>query len=85
MTVVGVATEQRHCDVAVIGGGPAGSTAAALLSLLAGAVYARSPIGPPLLAFEALFYILSLADPRVALRAWRRRRSRLRETANAGA
>ncbi|HEY4638262.1 MAG TPA: FAD-dependent oxidoreductase, partial [Burkholderiales bacterium] len=29
---MGVATEDRHCDVAVIGGGPAGSTAAALLA-----------------------------------------------------
>jgi flavin-dependent dehydrogenase len=57
----------------------------ALLSLLAGDVYARSPIGPSLLAFKGLYYLLSLADPRVALRAWRRRRSRLRETANAGA
>lgn len=85
MTAVGVATEQRHCDVAVIGGGPAGSTAAALLSLLAGDVYARSPIGPSLLVFKALYYLLSLADPRFALRAWRRRRSSLRETANAGA
>ncbi len=70
MTAVGVATEKKHCDVAVIGGGPAGSTAAALLSLL---------------AFKALYDLLSLADPRVALRAWRRRRSSLRETANAGA
>jgi flavin-dependent dehydrogenase len=57
----------------------------ALLSLLAGDVYARSPIGPSLLAFKALYYLLSLADPRVALRAWRRRRSSLRETANVGA
>jgi flavin-dependent dehydrogenase len=57
----------------------------ALLSLLAGDVYARSPIGPSLLAFKGLYYLLSLADPRVALRAWRRRRSSLRDTANAGA
>lgn len=57
----------------------------ALLSLLAGDVFARAPIGPSLLIFKGLYYFLSLADPRVALRAWRRRRSNLREAANAGA
>ncbi len=57
----------------------------ALLSLLAGDVFSRSPIGPSLLAFKALYYFLSLADPRAALRAWRRRRSSLREAVNAGA
>jgi len=57
----------------------------ALLSLLAGDVYSRSPIGPSLLAFKGLYYLLSLADPRVALRAWRRRRSGLREAGDAGA
>jgi flavin-dependent dehydrogenase len=57
----------------------------ALLSLLAGDMFARSPIGPSLLAFKGLYYFLSLADPWVALRAWRRRRSSLRDTANAGA
>ncbi|MEX2240937.1 MAG: NAD(P)/FAD-dependent oxidoreductase [Burkholderiales bacterium] len=57
----------------------------ALLSLLAGDVFARSPIGPSLLAFKGLYYFLSLADPWVALRAWRRRRNGLREVANAGA
>lgn len=57
----------------------------ALLSLLAGDVYSRSPIGPSLLAFKGLYYFLSLADPWVALRAWRRRRSSLRDIANAGA
>ena len=57
----------------------------ALLSLLAGDVFARAPIGPSLLAFKGLYYFLSLADPRVALRAWRRRRSSLHEATNAGA
>jgi hypothetical protein len=38
-----------------------------------------------LLAFKVLYYFLSLADPRTALRAWRRRRTSLRDTANAGA
>jgi hypothetical protein len=55
MTAAGVATEDRHCDIAVVGGGPAGSTAAALLSLLAGDVFARAPIGPSLLAFKGLY------------------------------
>jgi len=57
----------------------------ALLSLLAGDVFARAPIGPSLLAFKGLYYFLSFADPRVALRAWRRRRNSARDTANAGA
>jgi flavin-dependent dehydrogenase len=57
----------------------------ALLSLLAGDVFTRSPIWPSLLVFKGLYYFLSLADPWVALRAWRRRRSALRDTANAGA
>jgi flavin-dependent dehydrogenase len=57
----------------------------ALLSLLAGDMFSRSRIGPSLLAFKALYYFLSLADPRTALRAWRRRRTSLRDTANAGA
>ncbi|MEO8716941.1 MAG: FAD-dependent oxidoreductase [Burkholderiales bacterium] len=54
----------------------------ALLSLLAGDVFSRSPIGPSLLAFKSLYYVLSLADPRAALRAWRRRRGSVRETAD---
>lgn len=57
----------------------------ALLALLAGDVFSRSPIGPSLLAFKGLYYFLSLADPRAALRAWRRRRSSLRDAANVGA
>jgi flavin-dependent dehydrogenase len=57
----------------------------AVLSLLAGDVFTRAPIGPSLLAFKALYYLTSLADARVALRAWRRRRSGLRESFNAGA
>jgi flavin-dependent dehydrogenase len=57
----------------------------ALLSLLAGDTFARAPIGPSLFAFKTVYYFMSLADPRVALRAWRRRRSSLRESANAGA
>jgi len=57
----------------------------ALLSLLAGDVFARAPIRPSVLALKALYYFLSLADPRVALRAWRRRRRGRREAANAGA
>jgi len=57
----------------------------ALLSLLAGDLFAREPIWPSLLAFKTLYYFMSFTDPRVALRAWRRRRNGLRETANAGA
>lgn len=65
----GAAAAVRDCDVAVIGGGPAGSTAAALL------------------AFKALFYPMSLANLRITLQAWRRRREIMRDAdaANAGA
>lgn len=59
----------------------------ALLALLSGDVFGKSPIGPSLLAFKALFYLMSLASLRSTLRAWRRRRENIRDAdaANAGA
>ena len=45
----------------------------ALLSLLAGDIFGKSPIGPSLLAFKALYYITSILTPRRSLAAWRRR------------
>jgi len=50
----------------------------ALLSLLAGDLYGRTPIYPSLLAFKALYYLTSALQPRASLRAWRARRHALR-------
>ena len=59
----------------------------ALLSLLAGDVYGKSPIRASLLAFKALFYFMSLANLARTIRAWRRRRANIRDAdaASAGA
>ncbi len=59
----------------------------ALLALLSGDVFGKSPIGPSLFAFKVLFYLMSLADLRTTLRVWRRRRENIRDAdvANAGA
>jgi hypothetical protein len=46
----------------------------ALLSLLAGDINGRSPIGPSLLAFKAAYLMLLLSKPRVALQALKRRK-----------
>jgi len=97
------ASLSRKSDVLIIGGGPAGSTAAiltkqrdrkhnssamyahfkdaqllrmkeALLGLLAGDIYSRTPIWMSLRAFKAVYYIVSLANLRRSLSALRRRR-----------
>ena len=46
----------------------------ALLSLLAGDIYGRTPIWPSLRAFKALYYIVSVANLKRSLTALRRRR-----------
>ena len=46
----------------------------AVLSLLAGDVFRRSPIGARLLAFRALYYVTSLFHLRSGFRSWRSRR-----------
>ncbi len=46
----------------------------ALLSLLAGDIFGRTPIWPSLVAFKGLFWATSLLNPRRALDAHRRRR-----------
>jgi flavin-dependent dehydrogenase len=46
----------------------------AVLSLLAGDVYGRSPIGSRLLLFKALYYVTSLLHLTSSVRTWRIRR-----------
>ena len=50
----------------------------AILSLLAGDIFGRSPIGPSLRAFKLLYYINSLLSPRRSLAAWRQRAINIR-------
>jgi hypothetical protein len=50
----------------------------ALLSVLAGDLYAKTPIWGSLLAFKAVYYLHCLFDLRRSVRAWRQRRLNLR-------
>jgi flavin-dependent dehydrogenase len=53
----------------------------ALLSMLAGDIFGRTPIWGRLRLFKALYYILSLANPSRSFRAWRLRASNIRSEA----
>ncbi|WP_418319472.1 NAD(P)/FAD-dependent oxidoreductase [Piscinibacter sakaiensis] len=55
----------------------------ALLALLAGDLYGRSPIQPSLWVLKAIYYVISLRHLRRSFRGWRQRNSRLREQAAA--
>lgn len=50
----------------------------ALLSLLAGDLFGKTPIYPSLFAFKVLYYLSSALEPRANFRAWRARRHALR-------
>jgi flavin-dependent dehydrogenase len=50
----------------------------ALLSVLAGDVFGKTPIGGPLLAFKGLYYSISLFNLRRTLTAWRNRKNNIR-------
>jgi len=50
----------------------------ALLSVLAGDIFDKTPIWPSLRLFKALYYLVSLANLKRTLRAWRRRKSNIR-------
>jgi 2-polyprenyl-6-methoxyphenol hydroxylase-like FAD-dependent oxidoreductase len=50
----------------------------ALLSLLAGDIYARTPIWPSIFALKALYYLVSFGNLRRTWAAWRRRRANIR-------
>jgi hypothetical protein len=51
----------------------------AVLSLLAGDIYGRTPIWPTLRLFKAVYYIASVVQPRSSWRAWRKRRANIRD------
>ena len=57
----------------------------ALLSVLAGDVYGKTPIGVPLLLFKAIYYTTSLFNFRRTLQAWRIRKRNIRAMDEAGA
>jgi 2-polyprenyl-6-methoxyphenol hydroxylase-like FAD-dependent oxidoreductase len=50
----------------------------ALLSLLAGDIFGKTPIWRSLLIFKAIYYLVSLASMKRTLAAWRRRRTNMR-------
>jgi flavin-dependent dehydrogenase len=54
-------------------------TKEALLSLLAGDIYAKTPIWPSVWALKAIYYFVSLRHLGRTLRAWRRRRFNIRD------
>jgi flavin-dependent dehydrogenase len=57
----------------------------ALLSVLAGDIYRKTPIGGPLLLFKGLYYATSLLNFRRTLTAWRMRKRNIRAVDEIGA
>jgi hypothetical protein len=51
----------------------------ALLGLLAGDIYGKTPLWTSLLAMKALYYAVSLGNPRRTWAAWKRRRVSVRD------
>lgn len=49
-----------------------------LLSVLSGDIYGKTPVRVPLAAFKTLYYLMSVANLRRTVGAWRRRRSSIR-------
>jgi flavin-dependent dehydrogenase len=54
-------------------------TKEALLSLLAGDLYGRSPIQPSLWVLKGIYYLISLANLRRTFRGWRQRGNNIRD------
>lgn len=50
----------------------------ALLSMLAGDIFGKTPIWPSLFGFKLVYYLTSLANPRRTFMAWRKRRMNIR-------
>lgn len=55
----------------------------AILSVLAGDVFGKTPIWRSIAAFKAMYYIANIVQPRRALRAWQQRRLNIREVDDA--
>lgn len=53
----------------------------ALLSILAGDVFGKTPFGPSLLAFKGLYYALSIMHIKRTFMAWRQRKRNIRNVA----
>lgn len=51
----------------------------AILSVLAGDVFGRTPIWRSLLVFKAMYYVANITQPRRAFSAWQRRRFNIRK------
>jgi flavin-dependent dehydrogenase len=51
----------------------------ALISLLAGDIYGKTPIWPSIFAIKALYYLVSIGNLGRTLRAWQRRRVNIRD------
>lgn len=57
----------------------------ALLSVLAGDVFGKTPIQGPLLIFKGLYYAISLLNPMRTLKAWQMRKHNIRVVDETGA
>jgi hypothetical protein len=57
----------------------------ALLSLLAGDIYGKTPIWGSIRVMKALYYLVSIGNLRRTLRAWRRRRINIRDVEGSAA
>jgi flavin-dependent dehydrogenase len=55
----------------------------ALLSVLAGDLYGRTPIWASLRSFKTMYYLFNLSRPMRSWRAWRQRRRNIRPVASA--
>jgi hypothetical protein len=51
----------------------------ALISLLAGDIYGKTPIWPSIRILKALYYLVSFGNPRRTVRAWKRSRVNIRD------
>ena len=51
----------------------------AMISLLAGDIYGRTPIWPSIRIMKALYYLISIGNLKRTVRAWRRRRINIRD------